>query len=392
MVRDNQQAVLAILRLTASESASKAFRELRRRIATGVARVMNDPVIEQTRSQVRVLGEVYQSLRDSGVPSQYAGPCVAVALKRLASGLGPPEESGFSIPLDAKGFALKSVDTVSVATVDGRVLCSFVHEGYENSNAVTVGRGELTEIDGIWFLRQITSIETKHLLQPRSNDMSENMMSRVSRLIAGLGSAVIDAAEQSAPIATLRENVRQLEKERENVRNDVGRLEAERVRIRRRVGQLEAEDMALDEKIRVAIEEGRDELAARGLGRQEDIVAQLDPLKLRQAELEAEIEEGKRALNALGATIRDLESEISAFEASERSAGGTDQGMRTNLSPAQRAERAADRAMSVSARITGVPKDNGANDTDLAELDDLVRKKRIQDKLAALKKDIAAGS
>jgi len=386
-LRPVEQAYARLALLTDGAQAAK-LSDLRSRVGGGIQAVLAHPVLEQTRSQARVIAAVYEDLRAKGVPSQYVQACVVAALATARRGSLFSLVDRAPIPLDDKSISIKGAETVSIAGLDGRLRIRYRLEDYELFDRRLLGQGELVEIHNRWYVRLAVDLDLAEITKKGSRIMTETIMSRVGRVIAGLGVAVVDAAEQATPKSTLQQSLRELDKERETVRSELGALEAERLRIDRRQRDLEAENLALEEKIGLAVEEGRDDLATRGLERQEDIAAQLDALHRRSAELSGELEEGRRALEALGATRRQLESDLQAYEESEKAGAAASGAASKRLSASARAEQAAERAMAVSARLTGVPQDPGANDAGLTELDELARKRRIEEKLAAIKKDL----
>jgi len=215
--------------------------------------------------------------------------------------------------------------------------------------------------------------------------MADSLLARVGRVIAGITESVVEGMEHAAPEAVLSRNISELRSERDQVRHEVSKVLAAKIRTDARLKDLGRETLVLDDKIQVAIEQGRDDLAKAGLVRQEEIVVQSESLNVALSEAESNAAEGERALTALDATNGELERELTAFKASQKSVAAFGPQGSAGLSAGERAKAAADRAMHVSSRLTGLPVDSSKSSPDLHDLASIAQDRRIDQKLQELK-------
>ncbi|WP_204308213.1 PspA/IM30 family protein, partial [Klebsiella aerogenes] len=78
----------------------------------------------------------------------------------------------------------------------------------------------------------------------------------------------------------------------DEARVDLGKARAEEFRIRSRRGEISADLAALDDKIRLAVSEGRDDLAKAAVARQIDLEAQIAALDKALADSAERIDDG----------------------------------------------------------------------------------------------------
>jgi len=210
---------------------------------------------------------------------------------------------------------------------------------------------------------------------------SDGILQRMGRLIAGFTHAAIDRAEGLDRIAIVEQAIREIDKAADQARGELGKASAERHRIQSKRSEIEQELAGLKTRIGSALQHGREDLARGGISRSLDLDAQTAALDSALADVDARIDDSRKALAAVAAARSDAEARLQDLKRSEPEAAmaGADQ---RGGSPVDRAARSA----SAIARLTGVPADSG--DADRAMLDELERvhrEKLIEERLAAFK-------
>lgn len=282
------------------------------------------------------------------------------------------------IPLDDKLFAIKGPTSLTISTVQGRVLVPFEVPGYlagwkSPFPAHLVSDGRAYEIH--------IAVKSK-ASQPEENSMvHEGILARMGRLLAAIASDTIDSAESSNRVAMVKQAIREIDAGADEARQALGKSRAEEFRLKRRREELDAEVAGLTDKIRLAVAESREDLARAGVARQIDLESQGTALERAMDFIELEIDEQTKALQAMLGARREAETRLADLEASltkhapqetGRAAGAT-----KTVSP--------DRAMAAIARVTGVPTSGTPGDKELDELDRLHREKEIAARLERIK-------
>ena len=221
--------------------------------------------------------------------------------------------------------------------------------------------------------------------------MADNMTSRVGRLISGATNQIIDAAENLAPEAVMEQAIREVDSAVDDVRAELGRAVARKHLATQRLSDENRKHDELSEKARLAAEQGRDDLAETAIGRLLDIEAQMPVLEDAIAKAGEEESELEGFVEALRARKREMQDELKQVRASAKAAGesaeaGGGPGGRSVEDKVARAESAFDR---VAERATGLAGGGKAPDAktakQLAELDEMARKNRIQERPRQIK-------
>lgn len=222
--------------------------------------------------------------------------------------------------------------------------------------------------------------------------MNDSLAGRIKRLVSGSINAIVDAAESNAPETVMNEAIREVERATDEVRHELGKVLANKHHATRRLTEATSKHEALADKIDLAVQEKRDDLAEAAIARQLDLEAQLPVLEsaLRDfAERETELEGYIAALNG---RKREMEEDLEHFKASrsETSGGSSDDvpsGVTTN-NAAGRVDKAGSAFNRVLKNATGIGGTNAADAETarkLAELDQVARSNRIKERLAAVK-------
>lgn len=226
--------------------------------------------------------------------------------------------------------------------------------------------------------------------------MSESLTSRVGRLIAGSFHAFVERVENAAPETVMEQAIREIDAAIDQTRADLGQVEAQRHLSARRLAEDSARLEQLDEQARLALLQGREDLAAAAVERQIDLEAQLVVLEARLTELAEDKSRLEGYLSALQAKRRELRQALDDCRAA-RAAATEEQGgsaatnaVATTRTGNERVDQAADVFERLFQRQTGLQAASGTRDEQaarLAELDELARQHRITERLARLKAD-----
>ena len=212
--------------------------------------------------------------------------------------------------------------------------------------------------------------------------MSDKLLKRVTRLISGLAYDAVSAAEGATAIPVMEQAIRDIDEAIKDVRAEIGQNEAAKYNADRRIAALQGEHQELNERIAVALDEGRDELAETGVGRQLDIENQTALLQRTVADAEEETARLGDSINALQASRREAQQRIrelnATVPASEASGAAAPRG-----SAATKAADAIEAARRLGEDLTGLPSETGRiSHKDLDELAELHRQNAIRERLA----------
>jgi phage shock protein A len=224
--------------------------------------------------------------------------------------------------------------------------------------------------------------------------MGESVSSRVGRVLAGGFNKMVEAIEGAAPDAVLEQTVREIEGAIEQVRSELGREIAAKHLATRRLFEANKKHDDLRERIDLAIQSRRDDLAEAAVALQLDIEAQIPVIEHAMFEIGEREKELDGYLRALQGRVREMREELMQYRTQRDAqrgasspeshrAGSNGDAIRTRV---ERAEAAFDRMLQ---RVTGVVAGASPSDADtatkLAELEQLTRSNRIKERLAAYK-------
>ncbi|WP_064695328.1 PspA/IM30 family protein [Rhizobium aegyptiacum] len=338
--------------------------------------ILAEIVDEKAGANLVLLHELaYETVRgETGLPARL----VTLGLRDFATNRGmivdPPQ-----LPLDDKLFAIKGPADLTIATVHGRVFVPFDVAGYS--------RG-WESIFPAYLVAGPDHYEIHIGVTPNSARMEENMtnegiLSRMGRLIAGIANAAVDKAEGVNKIAVIEQAIREIDAAADEARTDLGKARAEEYRIQSRRDEIVEDMNTLDEKIRLAVSSGRDDLAKAGVARQIDLESQIAALDKALADAKEQVDEGQKALQAVLATRREADARLADFKRSiakhpEEAVAG-----HSRAAPGAGAARAA----AAVSRLTGVPTGDHTQNSELDELDRLHREQAIEARLARFKAD-----
>lgn len=226
--------------------------------------------------------------------------------------------------------------------------------------------------------------------------MGDMLVSRVKRLVSGGVNTLVDAVENVSPETVMKEAIREVESAIAQVRDELGRVVANRHLASTRLMDANSKHEDLTGKIRLAIGEGRDDLAEAALGRQLDLEAQIPVLENAIKDASHEQEELEGYITALQARMREMEEELTAFQASRETIDTGGGASRSALDQPEKvassAETAFNRVMRSTTGMSGLAPGERVSTAKLAELDRLSRDTRVQERLAAIKGENTKGA
>jgi phage shock protein A len=217
--------------------------------------------------------------------------------------------------------------------------------------------------------------------------MTDNLLSRVKRLVTGSVTNLIDAVETAAPETVMKESIREIDRALDEVRANLGVALSNRHHANKRLSDAAARHEELGRQLQVAVTEKRDDLAEAVIVRQLDLEAQMPLLERALSDSGAEAKELEGYIAALAARKRDMESDLAQFTSSRAASGAPAVG-NAGSTVDRRVENAAtafDRVLGAKTGLPGTTAPERDVAAKLAELEKLERANRIRERLAAAK-------
>jgi phage shock protein A len=95
--------------------------------------------------------------------------------------------------------------------------------------------------------------------------MAETLAVRVTRILAGSAHAFLDAVEDMAPEAMMRQAVREIDQVMADVRVDLGKVEAAKHLITSQINKLNTENEQISAQVETALARDQEDLARAGI-------------------------------------------------------------------------------------------------------------------------------
>lgn len=221
--------------------------------------------------------------------------------------------------------------------------------------------------------------------------MKESIAARVGRIISGSLNQLISAFENAAPEAVMEKAVEEVDSVIDDVRAELGKVTVDKHQATKRLSVASEQHADLAQKLELAVSENRDDLAEAAIERQLDLEAQIPVLETTITELGEKEKELEGYINALLAKKREMKEELRQYRQTQTeaasttvSSGSDTTGSADVQSRLSRAESAFDRVMERQTNLPGT-QTKVKTASKLAELEDLARKNRIQERLAEVK-------
>lgn len=365
-------------RLIAQQDDVEAFHELLAAYRRMFVILTEVRIENRVRANVVELTRLaYERLRaETGLHARF----ITLGIRDYAQQLEVAPEDVTGIPLDDKLFTIKGPSEVTIATLSGRRTLAYRVEGYgtswhEVSPARLIIAGDtLTLHAGVAVPAMAEEAKT----------MTETLLTRVGRLIAGYSSAALDAVEARDPLVVGEEALREIDGVIHEARTSVGQIDAERYRVDQRQKQLRKESADLNAKIASALERDHEDLARTGIAHQIDIETQLTTLAATLVEIDERRDTAREALSAALAARRDAEHRVALLR-NPKPAKGEPVVYGQGAQAGAERERRLEGSLRAIDRVTGVPTLKGGED--LEALENLHRQSEIDRRLADFKKD-----
>lgn len=221
--------------------------------------------------------------------------------------------------------------------------------------------------------------------------MSESLLSRVSRLVSGTFTNMIDAAETMAPEIVARQAIEEIEKAIDEIKTEVGKQQATRHNANRELVSLNERSEQLKAQIQTALNKEREDLAEAGtkeLIGLEDRMPIIENLIASSREEETEL---SKYLAGLRSKKEDMEKDLAIIKQTQQKETSIDgstpvhEANNTSKITAQ-VEKSINALNRAKSSATNIPA-GGSNpiDGNSAELEELHQQHRIAERLAKLK-------
>ena len=195
----------------------------------------------------------------------------------------------------------------------------------------------------------------------------------------------------------MSEVIREIDTAIDEVRVELGRVVAKKHLANSRLMEENRKHEDLSEKIELAVKKGRDDLAEAAISRQIDIEAQIPILEVTINDCGNKEKELEGYITALQAKKREMKEELRQFrenmkETVTSSSSFSDSGVEVSSDVERKVAKAESAFERIAEKATGIP--GGARTADrqtatkLAELEEIARKNRIQERLAAIKGNV----
>ncbi|WP_028581717.1 PspA/IM30 family protein [Desulfogranum japonicum] len=219
--------------------------------------------------------------------------------------------------------------------------------------------------------------------------MKNSITSRVGRIISGSFNALVDAVENAAPETVMEQAIREVDSAVDEVRTELSSTIANKHLANSRLLQINQKCEDLASKIEFAVEANRDDLAEAAIAQQLDYEAQIPVLENQISDLSGTEQELEGYIAALKGKKREMQEELNLFRESRKEAAregtASSKGGNSVERKVDQAESAFDRVLSSATGRTGSGTTDAKTAAKLNELEDLSRKHRIQERLAAVK-------
>lgn len=224
--------------------------------------------------------------------------------------------------------------------------------------------------------------------------MKERLIGRVGRIISGSVNSLIDAIENAAPETVMEEAIREIDSAIDDVRAELGKVIASKHLATIRLEESNRKHADLTSKIEMAVKERRDDLAEAAISMQLDIEAQMPVLEASIADCGQQEKELEGYISALQGKKREMQQELRnyrkeanivdaettiVYDGAPKAGSGVEQ----KVAKAESAfERIVEKASGIPSSGVAMARDRA---TKLAELEEMARNNRIQERLAAIK-------
>ncbi len=219
--------------------------------------------------------------------------------------------------------------------------------------------------------------------------MKEGLIARVGRIVSGSVHSLIDAIENAAPETVMEEAIREIDGAIDDVRLELGKVVAGKHLASTRLLEANQQHEDLATKIELALKESREDLAEAAISRQLDLEAQIPVLEATINDSGSQEKELEGYIAALQAKKREMKEEMRQFRQNVTAPAPSPENEAQGTDVEGKVAKASSAFERVVEKATGIPGSGREADRNaavkLAELEELARKNRIMERLAAVK-------
>lgn len=221
--------------------------------------------------------------------------------------------------------------------------------------------------------------------------MTKPLMARVSAVVSASLTSLVEHMEDAAPERAMKSAIREIEGLEVEIRAELIKLKAQTATSRQQIKITKDKIVDLSERAKLALDEGRQDLAEVAMGRVVDLEAQLPSLQQVQTAAETKEADYTAQLAALSGRKADMERDLETYLRSRKEVDADNLKTKCDRAHArvQRADDAVDTFKRVFSNASGVARaDEPDSETraKLGELEALVRTKKIEERLQAIRK------
>lgn len=219
--------------------------------------------------------------------------------------------------------------------------------------------------------------------------MENRLRDRVARILTSTAHSLVDKIEGLNEEGILEAALREVDAAIEEVHNAQGEALARKHNVNKTIERLNLEKSRLETEAETAVRSGRDDLAAAGLSRVDDIERQAPELENQMLEHKAEAERLGQSLDSLKARRGQMADDLVQLRRSRIITAAPTGGAAAGRDAERKAERAETAFNDRYAKSTGTDRSSlqarEADQSKLRDLGALSRETRVHARLAELK-------
>lgn len=225
--------------------------------------------------------------------------------------------------------------------------------------------------------------------------MAESLAKRVGRIISGGLVAIGDAIDGTAPELVMEGAIKEVDDAIDEARTELGRILAAKHLAGKRLAEKNSRHEELTEKIEIALNNKREDLAEAAVAHQLDIEAQIPILTQTITENTEKEKELSGYVTALLAKKREMRETLDGFRASRATgaSGKTQTSEQFRERKVEKSTEAFDRVLAQygGQKLSAAEQINIDEAKRMQELEALARQNRIKERMAIIKANIEQG-
>lgn len=217
--------------------------------------------------------------------------------------------------------------------------------------------------------------------------MTVNRISeRIGRIISGGFYAALEAVEEATPDLIMKQAIKEADEAILEVKAELGAVIAERHQANKMMASISDKHTVLGDQIAIALDQGRDDLAAVAVKKQLELEAMLPDWEARLQTAEEAMRELENYIDQLEGKRADMKNELHDFlEVQKDQQAENVMNTGGGINGLHKANQKMDRAVSAFDRAGGSYHAGSGDDASLKELEKLVADAAVQNRLEKLK-------